>query len=100
MTVGSRMLAASRTGVPTPGPQVEVLAPVLASVGLRSYRTYAKGTRSVGVEEEDSTLIVTPFENLGREGFHGMPDQAQQWESPSPEELGRAVLAALEQATA
>ena len=97
----TRMLAASRAGVPTPdlrnGPSP--LAPAYAALKVRSFRAYQKGTRHVSVAQTDAGIVVTPSENRGREGFVGVPDQAIPLAQPDQAELGRAVRAALARAT-
>lgn len=94
----ARALAASRTGVPAPdlrnGPSP--LAPVLASVGVRSLGSYLKGTRQVQVEQDGPGVVVTPTDNQGRtEGFVEAPDLAIRLTDPTPAELGAAVRDAL-----
>lgn len=93
-----RMLDASRSGVPAPdlrgGPSP--FAPVLAALGLRSFATYAKGTRHVDVEQDGDEVLVTPTRNGGaREGFVGDTDQASRLTAPDDDELGGALRAAL-----
>ncbi|WP_405109494.1 hypothetical protein OG559_28650 [Micromonospora sp. NBC_01405] len=94
-----RMLDASRTGVPTPdlrgGPSP--FAPVLDALGLRSYATYAKGTRQVDVERDADAVLVSPTRNGGaREGFVGLTEHAVRLTDPGDEELGAALRAALD----
>ncbi|WDZ87373.1 hypothetical protein [Micromonospora cathayae] len=93
-----RMLAASHTGVANPhvGAAASPFAPMLATLGLRAYSTYVKGTRHVDVEADGGTLVVTPSRNGGsREGFVGLPDRAVRLTAPEPAALGAALRAAL-----
>ena len=79
-----RMLDASRTGVPTPdlrgGPSA--FAPVLDALGLRSFASYAKGTRHVDVEGDADVVLVEPHpQRRGQGGLrrahraHGAADR-------------------------
>lgn len=93
-----RMLDASTEGVPTPdlrrGPSP--FAPILASVGLRTFAGYSRGTRHVDVEQEDVRLVVTPSRNGGaEEGYVGMSRQSVVLLGPEPEALGAAVRSAI-----
>ncbi|WP_433350327.1 hypothetical protein [Micromonospora sp. CA-111912] len=97
-----RMLDASRIGVPTPdlrgGPSP--FAPALDALGLRSWATYAKGTRHVDVEQDGATVLVSPTRNGGaREGFVGLTGQAVRLTAPGDEELGGALRAALDRSS-
>ncbi|SBT46039.1 hypothetical protein [Micromonospora narathiwatensis] len=94
-----RMLGASRAGVPTPalrdGPSP--FAPVLDALGLRTWATYAKGTRHVDVEQDAGTVVVSPTRNGGaREGFVGLTEHAVRLTDPGDAELGEALRAALD----
>ncbi|MEU4568383.1 hypothetical protein [Micromonospora sp. NPDC023956] len=97
-----RVLAASRTGVPNPphsgGPSP--FDPMLATLGLRSYSTFLKGTRHVDVEADDDTVVLTPTRNGGsREGFVGLPEQAVRLTAPDSAALGAALRTALARST-
>ncbi|WP_326557256.1 hypothetical protein [Micromonospora sp. NBC_01796] len=94
-----RMLDASRTGVPTPdlrgGPTP--FAPLLDALGLRSWATYAKGTRHVDIEWDSDELLVSPTRNGGaREGFVGLGEHAVRLTDPGDDELGRTLRGALD----
>ncbi|MEU5722779.1 hypothetical protein ABZ783_13250 [Micromonospora sp. NPDC047738] len=94
-----RMLAASRTGLPSPdlrgGPSP--FAPVLDALGLRSWTSYAKGTRHVDVEQDADAVLVSPTRNGGaREGFVGLAEHAVRLTDPGDAELGAALRAALD----
>ncbi|MFI9639122.1 hypothetical protein ACIG87_03505 [Micromonospora sp. NPDC051925] len=97
-----RMLDASRTGVPTPdlrgGPSA--FAPVLDALGLRSFASYAKGTRHVDVEGDADAVLVSPTRNGGaREGFVGLTAHTVRLTDPGDEELGEALRAALDRSS-
>lgn len=97
-----RMLDASRTGVPTPdlrgGPSA--FAPILDALGLRSWATYAKGTRHVDVEGDADVVLVSPTRNGGgREGFVGLTEHTVRLTAPGDEELGAALRAALDRSS-
>ncbi|WP_320069112.1 hypothetical protein [Micromonospora sp. RTGN7] len=97
-----RMLDGSRAGVPTPDPRggPSPFAPVLDALGLRSYATYAKGTRHVGVERDADTVLVSPSQNGGaRVGFVGLTEYAVRLTDPGDEELGGALRAALDRSS-
>ncbi|WP_329110171.1 hypothetical protein OG792_14825 [Micromonospora sp. NBC_01699] len=94
-----RMLDASHAGVPAPdlrgGPSP--FAPVLDALGLRSFATYAKGTRHVDIEGDADKVLVSPTRNGGpREGFVGLGEHAVRLTDPDDDELGRTLRAALD----
>jgi hypothetical protein len=97
-----RMLAAARTGVPNPhlGGGSSPFAPMLATLGLRGYSTFLKGTRHVDVEADADAVVLTPTRNGGaREGFVGLPEQAVRLTAPDPAALGAALRTALTRST-
>lgn len=92
-----RMLDASRTGVRTPnlrrGPSP--FAPVLETLGLRTWSAYARGLLHVHVEREDDVVRVTASRNGGsREGLVGSAEPVAALERPGDDALGAAIRAA------
>lgn len=97
-----RMLDASHTGIPTPdlrgGPSP--FAPVLDALGLRSWATYARGTRHVDIERDTDVVLVSPTRNGGaREGFVGLTEHTVRLTTPGDEELGAVLRAALDRSS-
>lgn len=86
----------------TPGPNEwdAVAAPLYAAARVKSWGVFVKGSLLTNVEADDVGIRLLPQENLGgREGFQprglspiNVPSNA------SDEELGSAVLSALEMA--
>jgi hypothetical protein len=92
-----QMLDRTRTGVRDHRPRdPSPFSPVLSALGVRSYTAYARGTLSVGVEQEHDRVVVTPSRNGGpREGMVGLQDRAVDVTGPDDLALGEAVRTAL-----
>jgi hypothetical protein len=89
-------LAQSREGVPTPPPSAKLTGALLAAANISSWKTFAKSAKSVGIRQNDDTIKITPYKNLGgKEGFVPMPDKVILMSS-SDESLGEAVIRAIE----
>jgi hypothetical protein len=77
------------------------LDPVLRAAKVRSWRAFITNTRSVDIERTDCAFTVTPTKPLPKP--HGalepVLDQVRELESPTPEDLGRAIIAGLAAAT-
>jgi hypothetical protein len=92
-------LDASTTNVPTPDPSTRPDDPVREALGIKTYATYVKGTRSVSVDRNES-LTVTPHRNAGaREGFLPIEDERISLERDADEaKLADAVRRGLDRA--
>ncbi|QWK81296.1 hypothetical protein [Ochrobactrum sp. BTU1] len=100
---GGRMvkdcLAASRQGIAHPSSFPNLFKPMLDLAGVKSYGTFVNSSKSVGITTDDGvSAILTPYRNDGPK--HGYTPLAEMPAIPlaSDEELGAAILAALENA--
>jgi hypothetical protein len=98
-------LARSRIEVPVPERTADLEAPLRQAMGVRSRRALMEGTRACEVRRDDGELHVLPYDNGGTtaegRGYRPQSD-AQVLRLPAdapPEEVGRAVITALERAT-
>ena len=96
--VVSKALAASRAGLPFPTSRGRLLLPLLRLANVSTEKELNVGARSVSVKRDAGQTVVYPMVRRGRE-FHYLPDQAIVLESPSTEDLGRAVLNAIERSS-
>jgi hypothetical protein len=88
-------LSASRQQVPHPASPDDCLRPLLRAAGVSSYTKYAKGTRSCSVTQDSGRHRLLARRNRGKGAFEGIPGKAIVLESPSAEDLGRAVMETL-----
>ncbi|WP_137865122.1 MULTISPECIES: hypothetical protein [unclassified Sphingomonas] len=89
-------LVSSRSGVPTPAPDANLIGSLLSKAGVSSWSTFSKIARCVDVHLKDGRIQVTPYRNMGgSEGFDPMTDNVLELPEGSPD-LGKAVLAAFE----
>lgn len=100
--IGSTVLRAlARSSVvPHPTSWDHLTTGLLSAAGVRSWRTFSKGTRSVSVEL-DNEVVVTPSRNLGAvDGFEPLSNLAIRLSADAPvEQLGRTVRDGLEAST-
>lgn len=93
-------LEGSRDMVATPdwsGPSP--LQPLFELAKVRSWSTFVRGARLVGVEQEGEAVRVTPQRNEGaREGFSELELLVRVMARGEAGDLGRQVLASLEKA--
>ena len=91
-------LAASVSNVPHPRSWAHHFDRFLEVADVKNWRAFVKNTRSVGVEDDGVSLILTPSRNQGaRDGFTELLDRARQLPADaSDEELGKALDAALD----
>jgi len=86
-------------GLETPPADENLFEPVLRWAGVKSHGVFMNGTQSVDVNEEWGSVTVTPMRNAGgRGGFVYIEDRGQILDSPSDEDLGRAVRSAFDRA--
>jgi hypothetical protein len=92
-------LAASRAGV-RPLARNDRSWPLLTVAGVRSARAFYAGTVKVEVEQVEAGVTLRPQDNLGpREGFVDLSEvRLDSSVLDDPAELGRHVLAGLDQA--
>lgn len=66
------------------------------SMKIKSWRTFAKGTKSLDIEMDNNNIIITPLKNMGsKEGFDWLENKSRP--APTdPEKLGRAILEAFD----
>jgi hypothetical protein len=87
---------------PEPNEWDAVAAPLYAAAGVKSWGVFVKGALLANVEADDAAIRLLPQENRGgRDGFQprGLP-VIEVAANASDEELGAAVLNALELARA
>ena len=91
-------LGRSEQGVPTPSPHGnDPFTSVMRALGVRNYRQYLAGARSVVVEQVGTVIAVIARKNTGaRNGFVELPETACELVTPTNGELGSCVLATLE----
>jgi hypothetical protein len=92
------VLGASQQGLPLPENPSSVIAPLLAKVGVRSWREFMKKARGIGLELEMSQLTVTPHRQLPRSKGALEGVESQQILLPAdaaPEEIGAALEEAM-----
>lgn len=95
----SQALNASKEGVPHPSSWKGIFDPVLELAGVKSWATFVKTARCVGIECASEKVSFVSTENLGASG--GFNDIVR---SDSPvglsdtPELGRGLLTAFEKA--
>lgn len=89
-------LAASGEGVPHPRSFTNLFDPVLDLAGVKSFGTFVKSAKCVGVEMSDgASVMLVPTRNEGFQGgFTPLPNRTEA-ALGSDEVLGRAALAAL-----
>jgi hypothetical protein len=92
-------LAASRAGV-RPLARNDRSWPLLAVAGVKSAKAFYAGTVKVDVEHAEGGVTLRPQDNLGpRDGFVDLSEvRLDRSVLDDPAELGRQVLAALDQA--
>lgn len=89
-------LVRSREGVPTPPPSADLSTPLLAAAGVTSWNKFAKSAKYADALQNDDTIKVTPYRNLGgKDGFEPMSDKVILLSSGALS-LGEAVASALE----
>ncbi len=92
-------LGSSHVGVPHPKSFANLFEPVLKLAGVKSFNTFMKSAKSVGVEMEDGVVTLIPTRNAGpKDGFFPLPNRSQ-LVLGSDDELGLAAVAALSVAT-
>jgi hypothetical protein len=86
-------LQRSRESVPHPKNWKAFGASRRAAAGVKSWRSYVRGTRCLLLEVEGDLLKILPSDNLGaREGIQARPEDAIVLAYPStPEEVGEAI---------
>jgi hypothetical protein len=86
-------LRASQDGVPHPTNWNGLLTPLLELAGVKSWSTFMKGAKSLGLEVEGDGLKMVPTRNLGpKEGFEAVPEQTVEIPfSSSPDQVGMAL---------
>jgi hypothetical protein len=74
---------------------------IIRAAKVRSWRTFISKTALVEVERTNETFTVTPMKALSNPHGAFEPDPTKETElaSPSPEDLGRAILQAFRVAT-
>ena len=79
----------------------ESLDPIIRAANVRSWRAFISNTTTVDVERTDNTLKVTPMKAMSKPHGAFEPDLTQEMrlDSPTPEDLGRAILQAFKAAT-
>lgn len=99
-----QVLQHSREGLRHPAPSEwdAIALPLYAAVGVKSWGAFVRGAELTNVEADEHTIRLLPHMNLGaRDGFQpkGL-DTIEVVARASDEELGSAVLRALEIARA
>ncbi len=94
----AQAIQASKQGVPHPTSWKGLFDPVLSLAGVKSWSTFAKSARCVGLEWETDCVSIVSTENLGADG--GFNDTERN-NLPAavlsdPQALGSALLAAFE----
>jgi hypothetical protein len=87
----------SREGLPRPDNWKALLAPLLKSAGVRSWRAFARGAKHACVEESDGRLEVMPSKMDEEHSFIDQPERAVTIAVRDPGPLGEALRAALEE---
>ncbi|WP_211831189.1 hypothetical protein [Kistimonas asteriae] len=101
-TIGSLCLQAlehSKSGVPHPKTHSGMTKPLLLAAGVKSYRTFIKGTKMCMLSASDK-YEITPCRNGGstgnEKGFHEIAEKTQYLQQASNvSQLGKAVIQAL-----
>ncbi len=80
-------------GAETPGPDENLVEPVLRWAGVKTYGSFISGTQCVDVTEEWGQFSVTPMKNAeSRSGFEYLDEFRQTLDAPSNEDLGRPCV--------
>ncbi|WP_155626923.1 hypothetical protein [Burkholderia diffusa] len=89
------VLNGSMVGVPHPAQDEwrAVQAPMLNAAGVKSWKTLAKGAKSIGIEYDGALVLMEPSANYENQGGTSLPEKAIECEFDSPE-LGHALLRA------
>lgn len=87
----------SRSGVPSPSPSERLDTELLKQAGVKSFRTFIRGTRAVRISASGQRMIVTPTRNGGTSrGFEFKDSEALQVDDEAL--LASALTEALEAA--
>lgn len=87
------VLDAFREEVPHPTDWTAAALPLLKIAGVRSWHTFMKRSRCVGLVLDSQSLLLTPCRNLGKGGFEPVTHEAIEIPMPSsPHAIGDAVL--------
>lgn len=87
-------LDGSRAKVRTPGRDANILGPLYELAGVKSWRGFVGGAKTVHVTENDGKLSFEPSENAGKDGVQGLPELA--FDATPGQSPGAALLAAFE----
>ena len=93
-------LEASREGIPIPPRSVmaaDAPSALYPAAGVRNWRDFAKGARSLWIDQADGQIKLTPWKNEGASGKF-VPLKGRDHailETSSDADLGAAVIAAL-----
>ncbi|SRR6266705_305001 len=93
-------LGRSRQGVPHPT-QAEwkaIQEPMLQAAGVKSWTTFAKGAKAVGLNLENDTITMEPSSDYANEGGTSLPEK-KRYSKPVAQELGQALLEAFADCT-
>jgi len=94
----AQALQASKEGVPHPVSWKGIFDPVLNLAGVKSWATFVKPARCVGIEWGADQVSFTSTENLGTDGgFNDISRSDVSTTLSDAEALGRGLLAAFEQ---
>jgi hypothetical protein len=91
-------LNASRHGVPVPADNEDLVGPMLALAGVKSWSVFVKKAKCVGLELENNRLTLMPHRPMPRSkgALEGIPEQALVLPADaSPEEIGAALEEAM-----
>ena len=94
-------LEASKSGVDHPSVWTGLFDPVLRAAGVRSHAAFMQSAVRVGVSWNAAGVELTPCRNLGtKEGFDEIASKAILLPTLTHEQLGAALLSALDNAMA
>jgi len=78
-------LQRSKGGIQAPKDWSAWKNPVLEAAGYKRFSAFEKGALLVGIDEKADRISFMPYENLGKEGFHGRVELAFEGPADSPD---------------
>lgn len=92
-------LNGSKEKVPHPTTWKGLFDPILHLAGVKSFKTFLKSAKCVGIESDAGRVSFIPTKNLGvDEGFEPLSIKASQTAFGEPDSLGNSLLSAFDDA--